>query len=100
MSCMAILRGVIYSQSVTVILEYVDLLRHIGIISLTDYQTCEITTIIIPLSGIYQACMAILRGVIYSQSVTVILEYVDLLRHIGSRVFAAKLCLSWLAMFY
>ena len=44
--------------------------------------------------------MAILRGVIYSQSVTVILEYVDLLRHIGSQVFAAKLCLSWLAMFY
>ena len=44
--------------------------------------------------------MAILRGVIYSQSVTVILEYIDLLRHIGSRVFAAKLCLSWLAMFY
>ena len=27
----------------------------------------------------YISCMAILRGVIYSQSVTVILEYVDLL---------------------
>ena len=48
----------------------------------------------------YISCMAILQGVIYSRSVTVILEYVDLLRHIGSRVFAAKLCLSWLAMFY
>ena len=50
----------------------------------------------------YISCMARLRGVIYSRSVTVILEYmhVDLLRHIGSRVFAAKLCLSWLAMFY
>ena len=35
----------------------------------------------------YISCMAILRGVIYSQSVTVILEYVDLLRHIGSRVY-------------
>ena len=35
----------------------------------------------------YISCMAMLRGVIYSQSVTVILEYVDLLRHIGSRVY-------------
>ena len=32
--------------------------------------------------------MAILWGVIYSQSVNVILEYVDLLRRIGSQVFA------------
>ena len=32
----------------------------------------------IPLSGIYLA-----RGVMYSQSVTVILEYVDLLRHMA-----------------
>ena len=44
--------------------------------------------------------MAILQDVIHTQSVTVIIEYVDLLRHIGSRVFAAMLCLSWLAMFY
>ena len=72
----------------------------LSIISLTDYQTCEITTIMIPLSGIYLTCMAILRGLIYSRSMTVILEYVNLLKHIGSRVFAAKLCLSWLAMFY
>ena len=30
------------------------------------------------------SCMTILRGVIYSRLVIVILEYVDLLRHIGS----------------
>ena len=40
--------------------------------------------------------MAILQGVIYSQSVTVILEYVHLLRLIGSQVFVAESCLSWL----
>ena len=50
----------------------------------------------IPLSGIYLAWPCILRGVIYSQSVTVILEYVDLLRRIGSRIFAVTSCLSWL----
>ena len=44
--------------------------------------------------------MAILRGVMYSRSVTVVLEYVDLLRNIGSRVFAAKSCLSWLRLIY
>ena len=42
------------------------------------------------------SCIAILQGIIYSQSVTVILEYVNLLSHIGSRVFAATRCLSWL----
>ena len=30
LSCIAILQGIIYSSSVTVILEYVDLLSHIG----------------------------------------------------------------------
>ena len=40
------------------------------------------------------SCMAILQGVIYSRSLTVILEYVDLLGYIGSRVFAEKSCLS------
>ena len=48
----------------------------------------------------YISYMAILQGVMYSQSVTVMLEYVDLLRHIGSRVFAAKSCLSWLRLIY
>ena len=42
------------------------------------------------------SCIAILQGIIYSRSVTVILEYVNLLSHIGSRVFAAMPCLSWL----
>ena len=44
--------------------------------------------------------MAILQGVIFSRLVTVILEYVDLLRprlrHIGNQVFATKSSLSWL----
>ena len=43
----------------------------------------------------YISCIAILRGVMYSRSVTVILEYVDLLRHIDSRV-----SLSWLRLIY
>ena len=42
------------------------------------------------------SCIAIFQGIIYSRLVTVILEYVDLSSHIGSRVFAAMLCLSWL----
>ena len=40
------------------------------------------------------SCIAILKGIIYSRSVTVVLEYVDLLSHIGSRVFVAMPCLS------
>ena len=40
--------------------------------------------------------MAILQDVIYSGSVTVILEYVDIFRLIGSQVLVAELCLSWL----
>ena len=65
-------------------------------VSLTNYQTCEVTTIMYhDTFEWYISYMAILQGVIYSQSVTVILEYVDLL-DIGSRVFATKSCLSWL----
>ena len=60
-------------------------------------ETCEITTIMYhDTFEWYIPCMATLRGVIYSRSVTVILEYVDLLRRIGSPVFAAKSCLSCL----
>ena len=67
------------------------------IVSLTDYQTCEVTTIMYhDTFEWYISCMAILQGVIYSRSVAVILEYVDLLRDIGSRVFATRSCLSWL----
>ena len=42
------------------------------------------------------SCIAILQGIIYSRSVTVTLEYVDLLNHIGSQVFVATPCLSCL----
>ena len=42
------------------------------------------------------SCIAIFQGIIYSRLVTVILEYVDLSSHIGSQVFAAMSCLSWL----
>ena len=38
----------------------------------------RLSNLLIPLSGTI-SCMAILQGVIYSRSVTVILEYVDLL---------------------
>ena len=69
----------------------------LSIISLTDHQTCEVTTIMYHDTFEWHiSCMAILRGVMYSRSVTVILEYVDVLRRIGSRVFAVKSCLSWL----
>ena len=65
----------------------------LNIIPLTDYQACDHDTF-----EWYISCTAILQGVIYSRSVTVILEYVDLVRHIGSRVFATKSSLSWLRL--
>ena len=49
----------------------------LSIVSLTDYRACDHDTF-----EWYISC--ILQGVIYSRSVTVILEYVNLLIHIGS----------------
>ena len=44
----------------------------------------------------FTTVIAILQGIIYSRLVTVILEYDDLLSHIGSQVSVAMPCLSWL----
>ena len=52
----------------------------VSIISLTHFQTCEVTTIMYHETfEWYISCMVILQDVMYSGLVTVILEYVDLL---------------------
>ena len=60
-------------------------------LSLTDYQTYEVNTMMYHDTLSY---IAVLKGIIYSRSVIVISEYVDLLSHIGSQVFVATPCLS------